>query len=155
MTISSIDPYPGQLRQAFFGTHHLHWFTGLLTQVAGVTADEASRSVFHGGSVAAHLSHVAQCLKVVNETPSRPLSTVNWTEGWANARVSEAQWQVLLARVRVEVEELEQEVQSGAWLMHSDQDADTLWSQVLHAAYHAGAVAQILKYEQWIASNAG
>lgn len=143
-----------QAQQVFGGTHHTHWFEGLLTKLRRVGSVQVSRSVFGSSTVAGHAAHVLFCLNVMNDDPDRPPESVDWSLSWGDVQIDDKGWADLLHRLAAEAQRLE--MLTGT-LETTPLSADRLLliiNQLTHAAYHAGAVAQILKYEAYLNQDA-
>src|SRR5262245_41919769 len=119
---------------------------GLLHSLDSVSADEASRSVNGGATVAAHAQHLRYGLSLMNRWAregGNPFADATWDEAWKTARVDERAWNEIRNGLRREARE---------WLaalgapreVTSVEFTGTLAS-IAHLAYHLGAIRQISK----------
>lgn len=139
-----------QCQQVFGGTHHTHWFEGLLTKLRRVDSVQASRSVFGNSTIARHAAHVLFCLHVMNTDPDRPPESVDWGQSWGDVQIDDETWADLLHLLTGEAERLETLVGTLQTGPLSTDRLLLIINQLTHAAYHAGAIAQILKYETYL-----
>ena len=117
---------------------------GVFTTLNGVTAAQASEP---GGpsqsTIAGHVHHLCSSISLSTreldgESPPRDRG-----QSWNVARVNDAEWTALRARLRDEYQKLLRAVETRAlW------DEDTLgmaMGSVAHTAYHLGAIRQRLR----------
>ena len=117
---------------------------GLLAALERLSADQASRSIDGGASIAAHVDHLRYGLAVLNGWANGTLRSrkeIDWTASWRTTVVSEADWRTLRDALRREAD---------AWLHAlgtardlSEVEAGWLAGSVAHLAYHLGAIRQI------------
>jgi uncharacterized protein len=130
-------------RATFDGKCDGGWFSGLFETLETVDAARASRPVREGGStVAAHLHHLWFCMRVIRRRLEENLEQPNWDEEWSVREVNEAAWLELRARLREEYD------RTLRWLEEranpSLKQLEMAMDGIAHAAYHVGAVRQIL-----------
>jgi hypothetical protein len=120
---------------------------GFVETVRALSAEQASKSPGPGRKpIAAHANHVLYGLSLLNRAlggdPSG-YATADWSLAWKLERVTDDEWQQLVA-------DLDRE--AAAFRQSAGETRD--WSEIMltgsfgavaHAAYHLGAVRQILK----------
>ena len=109
-----------------------------------LSADEASRSVHGGATIAAHAEHTRYGLSLYNRWASQggnPFANAKWDEAWKTSTVNDEQWAEIRAGLRDE---------SHRWLqvLGSPRDVSTvelsgMIGEIVHVAYHLGAMRQI------------
>ena len=117
---------------------------GLLASLDKLSADEASRSVHGGATIAAHAEHTRYGLSLYNRWASQggnPFANAKWDEAWKTSTVNDEQWAEIRAGLRDE---------SHRWLqvLGSPRDVSTvelsgMIGEIVHVAYHLGAMRQI------------
>ncbi|HEU4741734.1 MAG TPA: hypothetical protein VFS50_09095 [Meiothermus sp.] len=121
------------------------WYNGLWFAVKNLSAREAAKSLGPGrSSVAAHLDHVRITLAYTRHVLSGDEEySADWAGSWKIVSPSEAQWEEIKVGFRQEYEALR------AFLEHEpfwrEPGLSAAINNIAHAAYHAGAVRQILK----------
>lgn len=117
---------------------------GLLDALDRLTAEEASRNVSEGATVAAHVAHLRYGLSLVNEWATRggtPFATADWTRAWRVDRVTDAEWDELRRGLRAEADLWLEQL--GEPRQVSDVELNGMVASVVHVAYHLGALRQI------------
>lgn len=117
---------------------------GLLSALDRLTAEEASRSVSEGATVAAHVAHLQYGLSLMNEWATRggnPFATADWTGAWRVGRVTEAEWDELRRGLRAEADRWLDQL--GQPRQVSVVELNGMIGSVVHVAYHMGALRQI------------
>lgn len=119
---------------------------GLLRSLEILSAEDASRSVNGGATIAAHTQHVRFGLSLMNQWAAEggdPFTNARWDEAWTISRVSDAAWTEIRQGLRVETDR---------WLavLGTPREAAPLEftgmiSSIVHLAYHLGAIRQIDK----------
>lgn len=119
--------------------------TGLLDSVADLTAEQVSRTSRVGGtSIASHVEHLRWSLANVNATMRGAPWNPDWSASWSVVEVDEPGWSQLRKALRDEVEALN-DVLEGAPQELSDPTAlRGVLALPAHAAYHLGAVRQLV-----------
>jgi len=117
---------------------------GLLRSLDKLSAAEASSSVHHGATIAAHAQHVRYGLSLMNRWASEggdPFSDATWDEAWKTSGVNDAEWNEIRGGLRVE---------AHRWLRALGTPRDVravelsgMIGSVAHLAYHLGAMRQI------------
>src|SRR5688500_5937444 len=78
---------------------------GLIQSLDKLTADDASRSVHGGATIAAHAQHVRYGLSLMNRWASEggdPFADAKWDEAWKMSRVNDDEWIEIRAGLRDE-----------------------------------------------------
>jgi hypothetical protein len=117
---------------------------GLLRSLDKVSAEEASRSVNGGATIAAHAQHLRYGISLMNRWATEggdPFSNAKWGEAWKTSAVDEGEWAGIRHGLREETQ---------AWLraLGSPRQVNTLElngmvGSIAHLAYHLGAIRQI------------
>jgi hypothetical protein len=118
---------------------------GLLRSLDAISAEGASRTSQGGASIAAHVDHLRFGLSLMNAWSggANPWDTADFTASWRISAVSEAEWQDLRSRFRVESQRWLEAMRARREL--TDEEANILLGAVAHLAYHVGAIRQIDK----------
>jgi hypothetical protein len=119
---------------------------GLLRSLETLPADEASRSVNDGATIAAHAQHVRYGLSLMNRWATEggdPFADAKWDDAWRTVEVDEATWNEIRSGLRDE---------AHAWLRAlgsarevNDVELSGMIGSIAHLAYHLGAIRQIAK----------
>jgi hypothetical protein len=119
---------------------------GLLRSLDGLPADEASRGVNDGGTIAAHAQHLRYGLSLMNRwmvEGGNPFADAKWDEAWKTSRVDEAGWAEIRNGLRDE---------AHGWLATlgrprevSETELTGMIASIAHLAYHLGAIRQIAR----------
>jgi len=119
---------------------------GILRSLDKISADDASRAVNGGATIAAHTQHLRYGLSLMNEWASQggnPFANAKWDEAWKMSAVNDAQWQDIRDGLRNE---------AAAWrqVLNTPRDMSSveftgLVGSIAHLAYHLGAIRQINK----------
>ena len=117
---------------------------GLLASLDKLSAADASNSVHGGATIAAHAQHVRYGLELMNRWASEggnPFADAKWDEAWKVSAVNDAQW----AEIRAGLADGARE-----WLgiLGAPRDVSTvelsgMIGEIVHVAYHLGAMRQI------------
>lgn len=117
---------------------------GLLRSLDKLSADEASRSVNDGASIAAHAQHLRYGLSLMNRWATEggnPFANAKWDEAWKTSTVDLAAWEEIRNGLRDETHN---------WLhaLKSPRDVagvelSGMIGSIAHLAYHLGAIRQI------------
>lgn len=117
---------------------------GMLASLDALTADDASRSVNGGATIAAHAEHVRYGLSLMNRwirEGGNPFANARWDDAWKTASVDAGRWEEIRTGLRDE---------SANWLnalgtrrATSDLEPTGMISSIAHLAYHLGAIRQI------------
>src|SRR5687768_16400671 len=117
---------------------------GLIQSLDKLTADDASRSVHGGATIAAHARHVQYGLSLMNRWATEggnPFADAKWDEAWKTSQVSDEEWNEIRGGLRDEAHH---------WLAVLDAPRDVtkvelsgMIGSIAHIAYHLGAIRQI------------
>ena len=117
--------------------------SGLFGTLAGVSAGDASRLSPTGSSIAAHAEHLRWSLALTNAYLRGENPTPGWAESWTVKTVDTKTWDTLRADLRREYEEV-----VAALGRQEDLSDPQMLTGVMaltpHAAYHLGAVRQLV-----------
>lgn len=117
---------------------------GLLGSLDRLSALDASASHDGGGTIAAHVEHLAFGLSLMNRWAAgerNPFAGADWSAAWRRGEVSDDEWSDLRGRLRNEIERWH-----GALAGRRDArgvELDTVIGTIVHLAYHFGAIRQI------------
>jgi hypothetical protein len=117
---------------------------GLLRSLDKLSADDASRSVNGGATIAAHAQHLRYGLSLMNrwaKDGGNPFADATWEQAWKTVAVDATEWD----RIR---QGLREEVYSWRQALRAPRDATDvelagIVASVAHLAYHLGAIRQI------------
>jgi len=127
---------PGQ------GTQYLDHASGVLPTLAGLTAEQASKSVDGHPSIAAHARHTSFHLRVSKEWILGDHSRRDWKGSFLPSTVSDAEWRALqqeLQRSRQELLEVLRSLDDDKFLSEG-----ACLGSIAHVAYHLGAIRQLM-----------
>jgi len=120
---------------------------GLLRSLDEVSADDASRSVNDGATIAAHAQHVRYGLSLMNRWANEggnPFADAKWDEAWKTSGVDATEWTNIRNGLREE---------AHGWLQALRAPRDVagveltgMVASIAHLAYHLGAIRQIDKH---------
>ncbi|HET7233000.1 MAG TPA: DinB family protein [Longimicrobium sp.] len=116
---------------------------GFFPTLDGLSADEASRAAAPGRStVAAHAGHIRFGLEVSRRWVSGNRGPYDWHQSWAVSTVDEAAWAELRAGLRQEYAAFRRAIDE----VHEWEESrfTGLLGNLAHAAYHLGAVKQMV-----------
>jgi hypothetical protein len=117
---------------------------GLLRSLESLSADDASRSVNDGATIAAHAQHVRYGLSLMNRWAAEggnPFADATWDAAWKTSTVDAAAWREIRDGLR-------QEAHSWLQMLTTPRDVPDIAltgmiGSIAHLAYHLGAVRQI------------
>lgn len=119
---------------------------GLLRSLDALSAEEASRAVDGGATIAAHTQHVRYGLSLMNRWATaggNPFADATWDEAWKVSAVSEPQWEDIRRGLRDE---------AHRWLdaLGAPREVNVIQlsgmiGSIAHLAYHLGAIRQIAR----------
>jgi hypothetical protein len=119
---------------------------GMLLSLDKLSAEDASRSVNDGATIAAHAEHVRYGLSLMNRWAiegGNPFADANWDSAWKTSHVDPGQWDEIKHGLRDE---------SRRWLDALGSSRQTtavelsgMVASIAHLAYHLGAIRQIDK----------
>jgi hypothetical protein len=139
------------LSEAYDGPSHPHtWFinndleSGILGTIKKLKAEEASTPIIENGTtIAAHIEHLRWSLSKTNSLLCGESPTMNWSESWRVRRVDSEEWMLLIEQLSREFNRLVQSLSSGVSLV-SDKPLKEALALIPHAAYHLGAIRQMV-----------
>ena len=118
----------------------------LLRSLNKLSADDASRSVNGGATIAAHAEHVRYGLSLMNrwaKEGGNPFADAKWDEAWKTFDVDATEWENIRNALREE---------AHCWLEAlasprdvTDVELSGMVASIAHLAYHLGAIRQIDK----------
>jgi hypothetical protein len=119
---------------------------GLLQSLEKIPAEDASRAVNDGATIAAHAQHVRYGLSLMNRWAregGNPFADAKWDAAWKIGAVDAAEWREIR-------DGLHNEAQRWLETLTSRREATRLeltgmMSSIAHLAYHLGAIRQINK----------
>lgn len=125
------------------GTAYLDQRAGWYPTLEALSADEASRPLVPGGTtIAGHVEHARFHLEVVLRYMQGSEERADWAQSWSVREVTEESWRALRAAF-VETAERVQHALTDVetW---GDREVGAAFATIAHAAYHLGAVRQML-----------
>lgn len=139
------------LSEAYDGPRHPYtWFinndpeSGILGTIKKLKAEEASTPIIENGTtIAAHIEHLRWSLNKTNSLLNGEDPTMNWSESWRVRRVDSEDWMLLIEQLSREFNRLVQSFSSGVSLA-SDEHLKEALALIPHAAYHLGAIRQMV-----------
>lgn len=119
------------------------WYNGLSFALEGVSAERASAHTPGRSSVVQHAEHARYCLQMVNHWLRGEQPEADWGAAWKLERLEEPEWAALKADLKTQLEGLLELARTRpAW---RERGLAMMIHNVAHAAYHAGAIRQLLK----------
>lgn len=148
-----VDPFNSALTTLFLevfrgtapgesGTYFVQGGEALDDTLAALSADEASRQIPGGSSIAAHVIHTAYYLDLSNDALRGTERQGDWESSWKVQNVDEAAWDAAKEELRAQKEEFLAFVAECGMPSKGYQFGELL-ANLGHAAYHLGAVRQI------------
>jgi len=116
---------------------------GLLASLARLSAADASARPGGRSSVAAHVHHLQYGLGLMNEWAKgrNAFDDTNYAASWTHQEVTEPEWRALLATLEREARAWKDAL--GARAEDDVESAKTAMGNVVHLAYHLGAIRQL------------
>lgn len=117
---------------------------GLLRSLDKLSADDASRALDGGASIAAHAQHLRYGLSLMNRWASEggnPFANANWEKAWTISRVDSAQWDEIREKLRSEARRWLEALSTPRDVQ--DIELTGMVASIAHLAYHLGAIRQI------------
>ena len=117
---------------------------GLLRSLDKLSADDASRSVNDGATIAAHAQHVRYGLSLMNRWANEggnPFADAKWDEAWKTSDVDATEWENIRNGLREEAHRWLQALSSPRDV--TDVELAGMVASIAHLAYHLGAIRQI------------
>jgi len=139
------------LSEAYVGPSHPYtWFinndpeSGILGTIKKLKAEEASTPIIDNGTtIVAHIEHLRWSLNKTNSLLNGEDPTMNWSESWRVRRVDSEDWMLLIEQLSGEFNRLVKSLSSGVSLVSDEQLKEAL-ALIPHAAYHLGAIRQMV-----------
>ena len=119
---------------------------GLLRSLDLLSAEEASKSVNGGATIAAHALHLTYGLSLMNRWAregGNPFADAKWDEAWKASRVTDDEWMSIRHQLAAEAREWQAALAEDREV--SDTELTGMVSSIAHLAYHLGAIRQIDK----------
>ncbi len=119
---------------------------GLLRSLDALTADQASRSVNDGATIAAHAQHVRFGLSLMNRWATEggnPFADAKWDAAWKIGAVNQTEWNEIKTRLGEEARRWLDVLKSPRDL--AKVELTGMIGSIAHLAYHLGAIRQISK----------
>jgi hypothetical protein len=117
---------------------------GLLQSLDKLSAQEASRSVEGGATIAAHAQHLRFGLSLMNRWAVEggdPFSDAKWDEAWKTSRVNDGEWAGIRQGLRDEAQHWLRSL--GSPRQVTPLELNGMVGSIAHLAYHLGAIRQI------------
>jgi hypothetical protein len=118
---------------------------GLLASLDALSAEDASRSVNAGATIAAHAEHVRYGLSLMNRWAregGNPFADARWDAAWKTSVVDAARWDDVRGGLRREAEEWLTAL--GTRQPANDVELAGMVGSIAHLAYHLGAIRQVV-----------
>jgi hypothetical protein len=119
---------------------------GLLGSLHKLSADDASRSVNNGATIAAHAQHLRYGLSLMNRWAAEggdPFADATWDAAWKTSAVDERSWREIQDGLEVEAHRWLETLRGPRAV--SVVELTGMTASVAHLAYHLGAIRQIHK----------
>lgn len=117
---------------------------GLLRSLDNLSAQDASRSVEGGATIAAHAQHLRFGLSLMNRWAADggdPFSDAKWDEAWKTTRVDDGEWAGIRQGLRGEAERWLRALGSPREV--TSLELNGMAGSIAHLAYHLGAIRQL------------
>jgi hypothetical protein len=117
---------------------------GLLRSLDKIPAEDASRSINGGATLAAHAQHVHYGLSLMNRwgrEGGNPFADAKWDEAWQTSTVTATEWDAIRGGLREETANWLQIVKTPREV--AEVELSGMIASIAHLAYHLGAVRQI------------
>ncbi|TCC93658.1 hypothetical protein EZ428_02495 [Pedobacter frigiditerrae] len=117
---------------------------GFSKTIDQVDAKQASTSTVQGGStIAAHTEHLRWSIRVALEFFNGKMPSPDWAESWKVKQVNEEEWKKLQQDLLKAYQDLKNGIaERKDW--SSEQFNQGVLALVPHAAYHLGAIRQLI-----------
>ena len=116
---------------------------GLHRSLDRLSAEEASRVVHGGASIAAHVDHLNYGFSLMNRWAGgeNPFRDADWTASWRRTAVTDEEWARLRAELREQTRRW-QEVAANPREVNR-MELNGIVGSLAHLAYHVGAIRQM------------
>jgi hypothetical protein len=129
------------LTEAFDGSSQV-WFsdrnTGLFSSLQDLSAEQVSKT-----GIAAHTNHLRWSVSKVNAMMRGERPAMDWAQSWTLKTVSEPEWKSLLEQLKLEYQTLQTNMPPNPDL-NDRMFVTSGVALVAHAAYHLGAIRQMM-----------
>jgi hypothetical protein len=119
--------------------------TSLLETVGQLTAKQASRPLMKGATtIASQVDHVRFYIQTINDyMDGKNVNGLDWSQSWKRKVVTDAEWYQLRQQLREDYDRLCERLRSfDDW--NDEKRLGGALADVVHSAYHLGAIRQIL-----------
>lgn len=119
---------------------------GLLRSLDALSADDATRSLDGGATIAAHAQHVRYGLSLMNRWATEggnPFADARWDEAWKISVVDDATWTEIRTGLRDETRRWRYAL--AAPRSTNAVELNGMIGSVAHLAYHLGAIRQVAR----------
>lgn len=146
-----LKPFLELLREIYIGSEvEQTWIIdgkpghGVTAAINEITAEQASQPLVEGGStIAAHTEHLRWSLEFAMTFYNGEQPTGNWEESWAIRKVSDEEWEQLQLALLVAYQKVIYAIKEVKDWSNPHLLKGTI-ALLPHAAYHLGAVKQLL-----------
>jgi hypothetical protein len=128
------------LETALVGTDPGFWYTGVISAIQNLDAEQASSARPGYNTIAAHAEHIRVSLNYVRRDLTGEKPDVEW---WPLQTVDAAQWAELKQQLRAEYKATVKFIK--AKIFWREEELTQMLDSVAHIAYHAGAIRQLAK----------
>jgi hypothetical protein len=129
------------LETALVGTDPQFWYTGVISAIQNLNAEQASRTLLPGyTTIAAHAEHSRVSLNYVRRTFAGEKLNVEW---WPVQTVDAAQWVDLKQQLQTEYEATIAFIKAKPFWR--EEGLTQMLDSMAHIAYHAGVIRQLAK----------
>jgi hypothetical protein len=128
------------LETALVGTDPGFWYTGIISAIQDLNAEQASRTLPGYNTIAAHAEHIRVSLNYVRRTFAGEKLNVEW---WPLQTVNAAQWAELKQQLQAEYEATIAFIKAKPFWR--EEGLTQMLDSLAHIAYHAGAIRQLAK----------
>lgn len=122
---------------------YLNQKAGLFDTLSNLSAEQASKPVAGGTSLAAQVEHTRFYLDVVKQFIEGRTEKVDWQKSWQVEEVTPKAWAVLQQDLKTTYERVSRMLR-GLENWGDDEIGDSM-AIVVHTAYHLGAIRQMIK----------
>jgi hypothetical protein len=119
---------------------------GLLRSLNTISAEDASRSVNDGATIAAHVQHLRYGLSLMNQWAregGNPFANAKWDEAWKVSAVDARAWDEIRSGLGNETQRWLDALKTPRDV--AEVELTGVAGSVAHLAYHLGAIRQINK----------
>jgi hypothetical protein len=119
--------------------------TGLFDTLNTVTAEQASKRIADGPSIAAHCEHIRFYQGILmGGLEGKTYGKIDWKQSWLLQSVTDTEWQSLKVALKEQYQELMTMLESyESW---DDYKVGDPMAMLAHTAYHLGAIRQLIRF---------